>query len=104
MFQGKINGYALGGGTEVCLACDYRIAAHEAKLGLPETKLGIIPGWGGTVRLPRLAGVDVAVDWIASGKDQKASKAFSDGVLDGVRRWRRYRPCKRRLNMFAPMP
>ena len=79
-----INGYALGGGTEVCLACDYRIAAHEAKLGLPETKLGIIPGWGGTVRLPRLAGVDVAVDWIASGKDQKASKAFSDGVLDGV--------------------
>lgn len=79
-----INGYALGGGTEFCLACDFRLASTEAKMGLPETKLGIIPGWGGTVRLPRLAGVDVAVEWIASGKDQKATKAFSDGVLDGV--------------------
>ena len=79
-----INGYALGGGTEVCLACDYRIASENAKLGLPETKLGIIPGWGGTVRLPRLAGVDVAVEWIASGKDQKAEKARADGVVDGV--------------------
>lgn len=79
-----INGYALGGGTELCLACDYRLASSSAKLGLPETKLGIIPGWGGTVRLPRVAGVDVAVEWIASGKEQKADKAMADGVVDGV--------------------
>jgi 3-hydroxyacyl-CoA dehydrogenase / enoyl-CoA hydratase / 3-hydroxybutyryl-CoA epimerase / enoyl-CoA isomerase len=52
-----INGIALGGGLEFCLACDYRIASTNAtKIGLPETKLGIIPGWGGTVRLPRIAG------------------------------------------------
>ncbi|WP_096085839.1 fatty acid oxidation complex subunit alpha FadB [Agaribacterium haliotis] len=79
-----INGYALGGGCEFSLACDYRIAARGAKIGLPETKLGIIPGWGGTVRLPRLAGVDVAVEWIASGKDQPADKAMRDGVVDAV--------------------
>ncbi len=79
-----VNGYALGGGMEFCLACDYRVASENAKLGLPETKLGIIPGWGGTVRLPRLAGVDVAVEWIASGKEQAAEKALSDGVVDGV--------------------
>lgn len=79
-----IKGYALGGGTEICLACDYRIASDDAKMGLPETKLGIIPGWGGTVRLPRIAGVDVAVEWIASGKEQSATKALSDGVVDGV--------------------
>lgn len=79
-----VSGYALGGGLEFCLACDYRVATSDAQLGLPETKLGIIPGWGGTVRLPRLAGVDVAVEWIASGKNNKASKAFTDGVIDAV--------------------
>ncbi len=79
-----VNGYALGGGMEFCLACDYRLAAPGAKLGLPETKLGIIPGWGGTVRLPRLAGVDVAVEWIAGGKENPAEKARADGVVDGV--------------------
>ena len=79
-----INGYALGGGMEFCLACDYRIAAPDAKIGLPETKLGIIPGWGGTVRLPRLAGLDVAVEWIASGKEHDAETALKAGVVDGV--------------------
>ena len=79
-----VNGYALGGGMELCLACDYRIAATGAKLGLPETKLGIIPGWGGTVRLPRLAGIDVAVEWIASGREYSAAAAQSAGVVDGV--------------------
>ena len=58
-----INGYALGGGLEVCLACDYRIIAASAAVGLPETTLGIIPGWGGTVRLPRLCGVATALQW-----------------------------------------
>lgn len=79
-----INGYALGGGLEFCLACDFRIMADSAKIGLPETKLGIIPGWGGTVRLSRLAGVDVAVEWIASGKENRADAAFKSGVVDGV--------------------
>ena len=53
-----INGEAQGGGLEVCLACDFRVAIPAARLGLPEVKLGIMPGWGGTVRLPRLIGVD----------------------------------------------
>ncbi len=79
-----INGYALGGGLEMCLACDYRVMSTAAKVGLPETKLGIIPGWGGTVRLPRLAGADTAVEWIASGKEQKAAVALKAGVVDGV--------------------
>ena len=62
-----INGFALGGGMEFCLACDYRVASTAAKVGLPETKLGLIPGWGGTVRLPRIAGVDTAVEWLMPG-------------------------------------
>jgi 3-hydroxyacyl-CoA dehydrogenase/enoyl-CoA hydratase/3-hydroxybutyryl-CoA epimerase/enoyl-CoA isomerase len=79
-----INGFALGGGLEFCLACDYRIASTDAKVGLPETKLGLIPGWGGTVRLPRVAGLDTAVEWIASGREQSADKALKAGVVDGV--------------------
>jgi 3-hydroxyacyl-CoA dehydrogenase/enoyl-CoA hydratase/3-hydroxybutyryl-CoA epimerase/enoyl-CoA isomerase len=79
-----INGFALGGGLEFCLACDFRVASTDAKVGLPESKLGLIPGWGGTVRLPRLAGADVAIEWIASGKDQKAEAALKAGVIDGV--------------------
>ena len=79
-----INGYALGGGFELCLACDYRVMSTEAKIGLPETKLGILPGWGGTVRLPRIAGVDTAVEWIASGQENKADAALKAGVVDGV--------------------
>lgn len=79
-----INGYCLGGGMEVSLACDFRILSSNAKIGLPETRLGIIPGWGGTVRLPRLAGVDVAIEWIASGKEQSAETALKGNVVDGV--------------------
>ena len=79
-----INGHAMGGGLEVCLACDYRIMSSSAKIGLPETKLGIIPGWGGTVRLPRLAGLDTAVEWIASGAEQSAPSALKARVVDGV--------------------
>ncbi|MEX1033055.1 MAG: fatty acid oxidation complex subunit alpha FadB [Cellvibrionaceae bacterium] len=79
-----INGYALGGGLEFALACDYRVASNKAKVGLPETKLGLLPGWGGTVRLPRIAGVDTAVTWIASGKDQSAEGALKMGVVDAV--------------------
>ncbi|MES2824692.1 MAG: fatty acid oxidation complex subunit alpha FadB [Pseudomonadota bacterium] len=80
-----INGIALGGGLEFCLACDYRIASTSAtKIGLPETKLGIIPGWGGTVRLPRVAGLDTAVEWIAGGKENTAEQALAAHVVDAV--------------------
>ncbi len=79
-----INGYALGGGFEVCLTTDYRLIAPKAKVGLPETKLGIMPGWGGTVRLPRLCGADNAVEWITSGKQWKAEDALKIGAVDGI--------------------
>src|SRR6056297_2274112 len=64
-----INGFAMGGGLEICLACDLRVMSTAAKVGLPETKLGILPGWGGTVRLPRIIGVDEAVMWMATGQE-----------------------------------
>ncbi|QIB65218.1 fatty acid oxidation complex subunit alpha FadB [Kineobactrum salinum] len=79
-----INGFALGGGFEVCLACDFRVMSSAAKVGLPETKLGILPGWGGTVRLPRIIGVDEAVTWIATAKDQRADNALKVGAVDAV--------------------
>lgn len=79
-----INGEALGGGLEVSLCCDFRVASTKAKVGLPETKLGIMPGWGGTVRLPRLIGVDNAIEWIAGGTQNKAAAALKVGVVDAV--------------------
>jgi len=79
-----INGEALGGGLEICLACDYRVLASNAKVGLPEVKLGILPGWGGTVRLPRIIGVDNAIEWIAAGSNKRAAAALKDGVADAV--------------------
>ena len=83
-FVVAINGFALGGGLEFCLACDYRVMSTVAKVGLPESKLGLMPGWGGTVRLPRIAGADTAIDWIASGKDQRPEAALKAGVVDGI--------------------
>ncbi len=79
-----INGIALGGGLEMCLACDYRAASKDAVVGVPETKLGLIPGFGGTTRLPRLIGVDNAVEWIATGKHYKADAALKVGVIDAL--------------------
>jgi 3-hydroxyacyl-CoA dehydrogenase/enoyl-CoA hydratase/3-hydroxybutyryl-CoA epimerase/enoyl-CoA isomerase len=79
-----INGFALGGGCEIALTMDYRLAAPKAALGLPETKLGIIPGWGGTVRLPRLIGPDHAIEWITGAKHYKADEALKFGAIDGV--------------------
>lgn len=79
-----INGYALGGGFEVCLLSDYRLMSPNAKVGLPETKLGIIPGWGGTVRLSRLCGADHAIEWITSGKQWGAEDALKIGAIDGI--------------------
>ena len=79
-----INGIALGGGFEMALVCDYRVMSDTAKIGLPETKLGIIPGYGGTTRLPRLIGADNAIEWIASGKEQRATEAMRCGAVDAV--------------------
>jgi 3-hydroxyacyl-CoA dehydrogenase/enoyl-CoA hydratase/3-hydroxybutyryl-CoA epimerase/enoyl-CoA isomerase len=79
-----INGFAMGGGLEICLACDLRVMSTAAKVGLPETKLGILPGWGGTVRLPRIIGVDEAVMWMATGKEQSAAAALKAGAVDAI--------------------
>ncbi|GAA3911806.1 fatty acid oxidation complex subunit alpha FadB [Litoribacillus peritrichatus] len=79
-----INGIALGGGFEVCLTCDYRVMSEKAKVGLPEVKLGIYPGWGGTVRLPRLIGADNAIEWICATKEKKAAVALKEGAVDAV--------------------
>ncbi|WP_318514430.1 fatty acid oxidation complex subunit alpha FadB [Photobacterium leiognathi] len=79
-----INGYALGGGCECVLATDFRVADTKARIGLPETKLGIMPGFGGTVRLPRLIGADSAMEIITAGKDKKAQDALRLGLVDAV--------------------
>jgi len=79
-----ITGYALGGGCEVALACDFRIAADDARLGQPEILLGIIPGGGGTQRLARLVGPSRAKDMILSGRQVKADEALAMGLVDRV--------------------
>ena len=79
-----INGEALGGGFELALACDFRVVSHKAKLGLPEVKLGIMPGWGGSVRLPRLIGLDNAIEWMTSGAMISANKALKAAAVDAV--------------------
>lgn len=79
-----ISGFALGGGCELALATDFRIADETAQIGLPETSLGIIPGFGGTVRLPRVIGPDNALEWITLAKTHKATKALADGVIDAL--------------------
>ena len=79
-----INGIALGGGLEMALTTDYRLMSDKAQVGLPEVKLGINPGFGGTVRLPRLVGADNAIEWIAGGEQQKADAALKIHAVDGV--------------------
>lgn len=79
-----INGFALGGGLELALACHIRLAAEEAKLGLPEVKLGIIPGYGGTQRLARLIGKGRALEWILSGEMMDAAEAHRIGLVNRV--------------------
>ncbi len=79
-----INGFALGGGFEVALSTSFRVMSSETKVGFPETKLGIFPGWGGTVRLSRLSGADNAIEWIASGEQWKADAALKIGAVDAV--------------------
>jgi 3-hydroxyacyl-CoA dehydrogenase len=79
-----IHGTALGGGFELALACHYRLAAEDARLGLPEVTLGLVPGAGGTQRLPRLAGAEVALDLMISGSSLTADEAAEAGLVDGV--------------------
>jgi 3-hydroxyacyl-CoA dehydrogenase len=79
-----IHGTTMGGGFELAMGCHYRVAATNARLGLPEIKLGLIPGAGGTQRLPRLAGLETAAAMILSGDPMPAAKAKATGVVDAV--------------------
>ncbi|HLU25140.1 MAG TPA: enoyl-CoA hydratase-related protein [Longimicrobiales bacterium] len=79
-----VNGFALGGGLELALACHIRLASENAKFGLPEVKLGIIPGYGGTVRLPRLIGRGRALEMILTGDMIDAQEAYRIGLVNRV--------------------
>jgi len=77
-----VNGVALGGGLEMCLATDFRVAGESASLGFPEVGLGICPGFGGTVRAPRLMDVDTALEWARTGRSASAAQALEAGAVD----------------------
>jgi enoyl-CoA hydratase len=79
-----INGFALGGGCELALACDLRYASSRAKLGQPEINLAIVPGWGGTQRLARVAGIAFAKDLIYSGRTVDAEEALRAGLVNAI--------------------
>ena len=79
-----VNGYALGGGCELAMACDLRIAAATARFGLPETNLSVLPGAGGTQRMSRLVGVGLAIDLILTGRMIDAGEALSAGLVTRV--------------------
>jgi enoyl-CoA hydratase len=79
-----INGFALGGGCELALACDLRYASSDAKIGQPEIAVGVIPGWGGTQRLARVAGVGFAKELILTGRAADADEALRRGLVNAV--------------------
>ena len=79
-----VNGYALGGGMELALACHLRVASEKARFGLPEVKLGIIPGYGGTVRLPRIVGRGRALEMILTGEMISGQRAHEIGLVNRV--------------------
>ena len=80
----RIHGYALGGGLELSLSCDFRFATKATLLGFPETNIGIIPGAGGTQRLPQLIGISKAKEWIFLAQKFSAKKGLEDKVLNAV--------------------
>ena len=79
-----INGYALGGGLELAMACTLRVATPNARVGLPEIKLGLMPGYGGTQRLPRLVGQGRALEMVMTGRMVDAEEAFSIGLVNRI--------------------
>jgi enoyl-CoA hydratase len=79
-----VNGFALGGGTEITLACDIRFASEKAVFGQPEILIGVIPGWGGTQRLPRLIGIGRAKELLLGGAQIKAQRAYEIGLVNRV--------------------
>jgi len=79
-----VRGVALGGGCEICLACDFIIAGEDAQFGQPEINLGVMPGWGGTRRLPRRVGAPRARRWIMTGRPVPAAEAYAQGLVDRV--------------------
>jgi enoyl-CoA hydratase len=79
-----LNGHALGGGCEIAIACDFRIAVTGAKLGQPESRLGLVPGWGGTSRLARLVGLSHAKRLMFSGESISAEEGLRIGLLDEI--------------------
>ena len=83
-YVAAIDGIAMGGGLELSLACDYRIATRRSKVGLPEIKLGLLPGGGGTQRLPRLIGAQAAMEMMLKGESVNADDAKKKGILDDV--------------------
>lgn len=79
-----VNGMALGGGLELALSADFRVADPACKVALPEVTFGICPGWGGTTRLSRLLGPEIALDWILTGKPRNADTALEQGAIDAI--------------------
>jgi enoyl-CoA hydratase len=79
-----VNGFALGGGCELALACDFRYASSTAKLGQPEVNLGIIPGWGGTQRLARVVGIGLAKELVLTGRVVDAEEALRIGLVNAI--------------------
>lgn len=79
-----IDGFALGGGCELAMACDFRICSHKSKFGQPEVKLGVIPGFGGTQRLPRIAGTGLAKQMLYTGEVINANEALRIGLVNSV--------------------
>jgi enoyl-CoA hydratase len=79
-----VNGFALGGGCELALACDIRYASSQAKLGQPEINLGIVPGWGGTQRLARVCGIGIAKELIFTGRTVDAEEALRIGLVNAI--------------------
>lgn len=84
IFIAAINGFALGGGLELAMGCDIRVATPRSKLGLPECTIGVIPGTGGTQRLPRLVGKAVAIEMLATGGQVDAARAERIGLVNAV--------------------